>query len=102
MKQTAILIFLSFYGVFNALSQEIDYKGFPQWSWHKQDTTEYFLYTPDNIKSGKKVPIALFMHGCCGDSYAATLRNCVDPPVRMWHNFGENTQSEPIYMIIPD
>lgn len=101
MKQKAILIILSFLGVLNAQSQEIDYKGFPQWSWHKQDTTEYYLYTPDNIKPGKKIPIALFMHGCCGDSYTATLRNCVDPPVRMWHNFGENTQSEPIYIISP-
>jgi pimeloyl-ACP methyl ester carboxylesterase len=101
MKRKAVIIFLSFFGVLNALSQEIDYKGFPQWSWHKQDTTEYYLYTPDNIKPGKKVPIALFMHGCCGTSYTATLRNCVDPPVRMWHNFGENTQSEPIYIISP-
>ena len=45
---------------------QIDYKGFPQWSWHKQDSTEYYLYTPSDIQPGKQYPIALFMHGCCG------------------------------------
>jgi hypothetical protein len=79
---------------------QIDYKGFPQWSWHKRDSTEYYLYTPD-IKPGKKYPVALFLHGCCGTSYKATLRNTVDPPVRMWHQFGENKQSEPTYIISP-
>jgi hypothetical protein len=80
---------------------QIDYKGFPQWSWHKQDSTEYYLYTPSEIKPGEKYPVALFLHGCCGTSYKATLRNTVDPPLRMWHQFGENKQSEPTYIIAP-
>src|SRR5436190_15287133 len=83
------------------LIAQIDYKGFPQWSWHKEDSTEYYLYTPSNMKPGEKYPIALVMHGCCGDSYHATLRNTVDPPLRMWHNFGANTQSIPTYIIAP-
>ncbi|MEO7048229.1 MAG: hypothetical protein ABI091_23220, partial [Ferruginibacter sp.] len=70
------------------VAQEIDYKGLPEWSWHKQDSTEYYLYTPKNVKTNKKYPVVLFMHGCCGVNDHATLRNCVDPPVRMWHNFG--------------
>ncbi|HZF62922.1 MAG TPA: cupin domain-containing protein, partial [Chitinophagaceae bacterium] len=37
----------------------------------------------------------------CGSSYRATLRNTVDPPVRMWHNFGENKQKIPTYIIAP-
>ncbi|MEP6947722.1 MAG: putative Ig domain-containing protein [Ginsengibacter sp.] len=82
-------------------AQEIDYKGLPQWSWHKEDSTEYYLYTPVNMEPGKKYPLALFMHGCCGESYHASLRNTVDPPVRMWHNFGANTQSIPTYIIAP-
>ena len=48
-------------------AQEIDYKGLPQWSWHKEDSTEYFLYTPENMEAGKKYPVVLFMHGCCGE-----------------------------------
>jgi hypothetical protein len=83
------------------LTAQIDYKGFPQWSWHKEDSTEYYLYTPSNMKPGEKYPIALFMHGCCGESYQASLRNTVDPPLRMWHNFGANTQSIPTYLISP-
>ncbi|MEO8764017.1 MAG: putative Ig domain-containing protein [Ginsengibacter sp.] len=82
-------------------AQEIDYKGLPQWSWHKEDSTEYYLYTPSNMQPGKKYPLALFMHGCCGESYHATLRNAVDPPVRMWHNFGKNKQAVPTYIIAP-
>ena len=82
-------------------AQEIDYKGLPQWSWHKEDSTEYYLYTPANMEPGKKYPLALFMHGCCGESYHASLRNTVDPPVRMWHNFGANTQTIPTYIIAP-
>lgn len=92
--------FICFFFQAKVFSQ-IDYKGFPQWSWHKQDSTEYFLYTPSGMKAGQKYPIALFMHGCCGVDYHAALRNCVDPPVRMWHNFGANTQAIPTYIISP-
>lgn len=84
----------------NVFSQ-IDYKGFPQWSRQQRDSTEYYLYTPTGMKAGEKYPIALFMHGCCGVDYHASLRNAVDPPVRMWHNFGSNTQSVPTYIISP-
>ncbi len=80
---------------------QIDYKGFPQWSWNKQDSTEYYLYTPSATNKTGLFPIVLFLHGCCGESYHATLRNTVDPPVRMWHNFGANTQKEPTYIISP-
>jgi hypothetical protein len=83
----------------NILAQEIDYKGFPEWSWHKQDSTEYYLYTPAKMKNNERYPVALFLHGCCGKTYTATLRNAVDPPARMWHNFGENTQTIPTYII---
>ncbi|MEP6466882.1 MAG: Ig-like domain-containing protein, partial [Parafilimonas sp.] len=83
------------------VAQEIDYKGLPEWSWHKQDSTEYYLYTPKNVKTNKKYPVVLFMHGCCGLNDHATLRNCVDPPVRMWHNFGADTQSVPTYIVVP-
>lgn len=82
-------------------AQDIDYKGFPEWSWQKEDSTEYYLYTPSNLEPGKRYPIALFMHGCCGEDYHATLRNAVDPPIRMWHNFGANTQTVPTYLISP-
>jgi predicted esterase len=85
----------------NVFSQ-IDYKGFPQWSKHQRDSTEYYLYTPSNKNAGQKLPIVLFMHGCCGVDYHASLRNCVDPPVRMWHSFGENKQYfMPTYIIAP-
>jgi len=84
-----------------SLFAQIDYKGFPQWSWHKQDSTEYYLYTPDATSKNGRYPIVLFLHGCCGESYHATLRNTVDPPVRMWHNFGANEQQEPTYIIAP-
>ncbi|MFC2124156.1 Ig-like domain-containing protein [Bacteroidota bacterium] len=83
------------------IAQQIDYKGFPQWSWHKEGVTEYYLYTPSNIEEGKQYPIAIFLHGCCGQDEHATLRNAVDPPVRMWHNFGQNTQVEPTFIISP-
>ncbi len=81
--------------------QAVDYKGLPEWSWHQWDSTQYYLYTPSNLEPGKKYPLALFLHGCCGQDYTATLRNAVDPPARMWHNFGENTQQIPTYIISP-
>ena len=81
--------------------QEIDYKGFPQWSWQKQDSTEYYLYTPSELGNGKLYPVVLALHGCCGENNKATLRNTVDPIVRMWHHFGENKQDEPTYIIAP-
>ena len=96
-----MLIVLSTLFVQDVFAQQIDYKGLPQWSWHKQDSTEYYLYTPTNMEAGKKYPVVLFMHGCCGVNDHATLRNCVDPPVRMWHNFGANTQQVPTYIIAP-
>ena len=82
-------------------AQQIDYKGLPQWSWQKEGETEYYQYTPSNIHPGIKYPLAIFLHGCCGEDHHATLRNCVDPPVRMWHNFAANTQMEPTYIISP-
>lgn len=82
-------------------AQEIDYKGFPQWSWQKRDSTEYYLYTPSNMKKGARYPVVLALHGCCGQDYKATLRNAVDPIVRVWHNFGENKQDIPTYIIAP-
>lgn len=85
----------------SALSQEIDYKGFPEWSWRKHDSTEYLLYTPSDLKKGERYPVALFLHGCCGKDNHATMRNAVDPPVRMWHHFGDNTQDVPTYVIAP-
>jgi dienelactone hydrolase len=84
-----------------APAQEIDYKGFPEWSWHREDSTEYMLYTPAHLEPGKKYPVALALHGCCGTSYHASLRNAVDPIVRMWHQFGENRQAVPTYIIAP-
>ena len=82
-------------------SQGIDYKGFPEWSIKKEDSTEYALYTPSNMKPGEKYPIVLFMHGCCGVDNKASLRNAVDPPLRMWHQFGANKQKIPTYLISP-
>ena len=93
------LVFLSVVTVSEA--QRIDYKGFPQWSWGKKDSTEFYIYSPSGTKVGEKYPVVLFLHGCCGDDYHATLRNAVDPPVRMWHAFGENTQRIPTYIISP-
>ena len=82
-------------------AQDIDYKGFPEWSWQKEDSTEYYLYTPSNLEPGKRYPIALFMHGCCGEDYHGTIRNAVDPPIRMWHNCGANTLTIPPYLLAP-
>lgn len=84
-----------------APAQQIDYKGFREWSWGKQDSTEYYLYSPSSTVGSKPLPIMLFLHGCCGEDYHATLRNAVDPPVRLWHAFGDNHQSNPIYIISP-
>jgi hypothetical protein len=99
-RHLVVIVLASFIFHANVFSQ-LDYKGFPQWSKRQKDSTEYFLYTPSNMKVGQKYPIALFMHGCCGADYRASLRNCVDPPVRMWHNFGANTQAVPTYIISP-
>ena len=98
-KYVALHLFICF--MFKVSLAQIDYKGFPQWSWHKEDSTEYYLYTPSEKSKNGLYPIALFLHGCCGESYHASLRNTVDPPVRMWHNFGANIQSEPTYIISP-
>ncbi|WP_090659829.1 Ig-like domain-containing protein [Parafilimonas terrae] len=82
-------------------AQQIDYKGLPQWSWHTEDSTEYYLYKPSDMKKNRKYPVVLAMHGCCGDNDHASLRNTVDPIVRMWHNFSNNTQKTPTYIIAP-
>jgi dienelactone hydrolase len=100
MRIVSVCLTLVFFWTMS-FAQEIDYKGFPQWSWGKKDSTEYFLYTPADIQKGKKYPLVLFLHGCCGQDYHATLRNAVDPPVRVWHNFGENTQTIPTFIISP-
>lgn len=84
-----------------AVFSQIDYKAFPEWTWHRQDSTEYYLYTPKGMKADSVYPIALFLHGCCGESYRATKRNTVDPPVRMWHQFGANRQTIPTYIVAP-
>lgn len=83
------------------LAQEIDYKGLPEWKWHKSGNTEYYVYTPKGMQTGKKYPVVLFLHGCCGVNDHATMRNLVDAPVRMWHNFGKNTQRIPTYIVAP-
>ncbi len=80
---------------------QIDYKGLPQWSWGKKDSTEYYLYTPSSLQKGDKYPLMLFLHGCCGDDYHATLRNTVDPPVRLWHDFANNQQQHPTFILSP-
>ncbi len=80
---------------------QIDYKGFPEWSLQKKDSTEYALYTPAHLQRGERYPIVLFMHGCCGVDNHASLRNAVDPPIRMWHQFGRNRQTVPTYIIAP-
>lgn len=84
-----------------AFSQDLDYRGLPEWSWGSHDSTQYMIYVPKNMESGKIYPVALFMHGCCGKDYIATERNEVDPPVRMWHNFAADTQKIPTYIISP-
>ncbi len=82
-------------------SQKIDYQGFPEWSWQEEGECEYMLYTPSGLTEGEKYPLAVFLHGCCGEDEHATMRNAVDPPARMWHQFGENRQEEPTYIISP-
>ena len=99
-KMTAVFILFSLFFE-SGFSQELDYRGLPQWSWHKSDSTEYYLYTPDGMKAGEKYPVVLALHGCCGEDYHATLRNTVDPIVRMWHQFGKNKQDVPTYIIAP-
>jgi predicted esterase len=96
LRQILVSLFLL---PLSVAAQQIDYKGFPEWSWGKKDSSEYYLYTPRNAKAGQKYPLMLFLHGCCGSDYHATLRNAVDPPVRLWHDFGQNTQSEPTYIL---
>lgn len=83
------------------LTAQIDYRGFREWSLQKKDSTEYALYTPAHLQPGKKYPVVLFMHGCCGVDNHASLRNAVDPPVRMWHQFGRNRQTVSTYIIAP-
>ncbi len=92
---SAIVLFM----LMTKLNAQIDYKPFPQWAWNKVGATEFYLYTPSNIPAGKKCPIVVFFHGCCGENDLATPRNCVDPGARVWHNFGENKQPEPIYIL---
>ncbi len=82
-------------------SQQIDYKGFLEWSWQKQGDNEFMFYTPFNTVPGKKYPLVVFLQGCCGEDDHATLRNAVDSPVRMWHHLGENHQLEPTFIIAP-
>lgn len=101
MIRPFFLVFVCSLALNTVYTQEIDYKGFPEWSWHKLDSTEYYLYTPVKLESGGKYPVALFLHGCCGQDAHATLRNTVDPPVRMWHQFGANKQEIPTYIIAP-
>ena len=103
MKTNVVLLILVLVLPLSVFSQRkiVDYKPFPEWSWGKEDSTEYMLYTPGNMKPGEVYPIALFMHGCCGEDNKARPRNAVDPPVRMWHNFGANTQRIPTYIISP-
>jgi pimeloyl-ACP methyl ester carboxylesterase len=101
MNRIQILL-IAFFLIFqHARCQQIDYKGFPQWSWHKEGNTEYYLYAPSDTIPEQRHPAAIFLHGCCGQDDHATLRNAVDPPARMWHNFGANTQMEPTYIIAP-
>ena len=82
-------------------AQKIDYRGLPQWSEHQEGITNYWLYTPENLEKGKVYPVAIFLHGCCPEDEVLRPRSLVDPPVRMWHNFAENTQSIPTYIIVP-
>ncbi len=84
-----------------ATAQKLDYKGLPQWSQQQEGITNYWLYTPDNLEEGKVYPIALFLHGCCPEDEVLRPRSTVDPPLRMWHHFGENTQAIPTYIIAP-
>ena len=98
MKKLFLSLLISFSSI-SIFAQGLDYKPFPEWEWGIEDSTEYFLYTPSDLEPGKKYPIALFMHGCCGKSLHASARNAVDPPARMWHNFGANEQQIPTYII---
>jgi predicted dienelactone hydrolase len=100
-SKTVIRLILILFLPFQVDSQQIDYKGFPEWSWQKEQSTEYMFYAPSTTEPGKKYPLAVFLHGCCGEDDHATLRNAVDPPVRMWHHFGENHQLEPTYIMAP-
>jgi predicted esterase len=100
IKTTPILVLLLLLSSPNR-SQQIDYKGFPEWSWQQEGNMEYMFYAPSAAVPGKKYPLAVFLHGCCGEDDHATMRNAVDPPVRMWHHFGENCQSEPTYIMAP-
>jgi dienelactone hydrolase len=95
------VVLIAAFTTLNLHAQDIDYKGFPEWSWHKKGSTEYYLYTPKNMVPGKKYPLTLFLHGCCGIDDHATLKNLVDAPARMWHNYGANTQRIPTYIVVP-
>src|SRR6478752_2979813 len=57
-----LFLFVLIFFAQQAFSQQIDYKGLPQWRWHKEDSTEYYLYTPSDMKKGKKYPVVLAMH----------------------------------------
>ncbi|MCB1120117.1 MAG: prolyl oligopeptidase family serine peptidase [Verrucomicrobiae bacterium] len=99
MRHFSFLVFVSTSCCLLPVLRGIDYRGFPEWSHQTLGDSEYMLYRPKNLEPGKRYPIALFMHGCCGQDDHATLRNAVDPPVRMWHNWGANTQKVPTYII---
>ena len=101
MKSFNISLALLMTDIGLSFGQPIDYKGFPQWSWHKKSRTEYYLYVPSGAKPGTRYPLAIFLHGCCGEDDHATLRNAVDPPARMWHDLGANTQRIPTFIMAP-
>ena len=100
-KRILILITVILIICYRTVSQQIDYKGFPEWTWHNEGDTEFYLYSPQDIQENERYPLAVHLHGCCGEDNHATLRNAVDPPARMWHNFGANTQLEPTFIMTP-
>ncbi len=78
-KITLILVLLLILSSPNR-AQQIDYKGFTERLWQKEGNTEYMFYTPSAAVPGEKCPMAVFLHGCCGEDDHATMRNAVDPP----------------------
>ena len=64
------------------------------------ETLKHVVYVPQNLQSGRKYPLVVYLHGSC-DECITHERILKESGLQWWHEYDADVQQEPTFLVAP-
>ena len=64
------------------------------------ETLKHVVYVPQNLQSGRKYPLVVYLHGSC-DECITHERILKESGLQWWHEYDRDVQQEPTFLVAP-